>query len=94
MNLFRQHGSIRIRELASHDAISLRQFERRFRQQTGVPAKVFARIARFQAALDAKIADPGSSWLNIAHSFGYHDQMHMIHDFQILGSTSPAQLIT
>jgi AraC-like DNA-binding protein len=76
MHLFRCHGAIRIPKLALRESISLRQFELRFRQQTGMSPKVFARVARFQAALDAKIANSHLSWLDIAHSFGYHDQMH------------------
>jgi len=93
MHLFRHHGAIRIPKLASRDEISLRQFERLFRKQTGMSPKVFARIARFQSAVDAKIVNSEMSWLDIAHSFGYHDQMHMIHDFERLGRTTPTQLI-
>jgi transcriptional regulator GlxA family with amidase domain len=74
--------------------MGLRQFERQFRRETGASPKVFARIARFQAALDAKLASPRRTWLDIAHAFGYHDQMHMIHDFEGLGHNTPTQLIT
>jgi transcriptional regulator GlxA family with amidase domain len=72
----------------------LRQFERDFRREVGASPKVFARIARFQAALDAKIAAPKRSWLDIAHTFGYYDQMHMIHDFATLGRNSPTRLVS
>ena len=65
----------------------LRQFERSFERDVGVSPKSFARIARFQSALDAKLVSPQRTWLDIAHSFGYHDQMHMIHDFEALGRT-------
>jgi AraC-like DNA-binding protein len=91
--IFRRHGAVRIPALASAHSLGLRQFERRFERETGVPPKTFARIARFQCALDAKIASPHRTWLDIAHSFGYYDQMHMIHDFEKLGRTTPSQLI-
>jgi AraC-like DNA-binding protein len=91
--LFRRHGAIRIPQLARRDSMGLRQFERRFQQETGAPPKVFARVARFQAALDAKLASPGRPWLDIAHTFGYYDQMHMIHDFERLGRSAPTQII-
>jgi methylphosphotriester-DNA--protein-cysteine methyltransferase len=58
-----------------------------------MPPKVFARIARFQSAMDAKLASPARTWLDIAHSFGYYDQMHMVHDFQRLGRNTPTQLL-
>ncbi len=91
--LFRRHGAIRIPKLARRDSMGLRQFERRFQQETGASPKVFARVARFQAALDAKLASPARTWLDIAHTFGYYDQMHMIRDFEVLGRNTPTQLI-
>jgi hypothetical protein len=51
-------------------ALGLRQFERRFVQQAGVSPKLFARIARFEAALDGMARSPQGSWTEIAHLFG------------------------
>jgi hypothetical protein len=73
--------------------VGLRQFERSFVREVGASPKSFARIARFQSAFDAKLVSPQRTWLDIAHSFGYHDQMHMIHDFEALGRTTPTHLI-
>ena len=71
----------------------MRQFERDFKREMGLSPKAFSRIARFQAALDAKVAQPARTWLDIAHTFGYHDQMHMIHDFETLGRDNPTSLL-
>lgn len=49
----------------------------------------FARVTRFQTALDSKLTAPQRTWLSIAHDLGYHDQMHMIRDFHALGGASP-----
>ena len=92
--LFRRRGAIKISKLAQLHGLGLRQFERRFEQGVGISPKVFARVARFQAALDAKLAFPTRSWLDIAHSFGYYDQMHMVHDFESLGRNTPTNVIT
>jgi AraC-like DNA-binding protein len=91
--IFRQHGAGRIADVANRGSTGLRQFEREFHREIGAPPKVFARIARFQSALDAKVSAPKRTWLDIAHSFGYYDQMHMIRDFKSLGRDSPTQLI-
>lgn len=91
--LFSQHGCVSIPNLGRLGALSLRHFERVFRMDVGMPPKVFARIARFQAALDAKLANPLRTWLDIAHSFGYYDQMHMVHDFERLGRNTPTQVL-
>ena len=91
--IFRCHGTIKISSLASRYSLGVRQFERAFERETGISPKIFARIARFQAALDAKIISPQRTWLDVAHSFGYYDQMHMIHDFEKLGRAAPNELI-
>ena len=91
--LFMRQGAVSIPKLGRKGALSLRQFERLFRTSVGMSPKHFARIARFQSALDAKIANPARTWVDIAHSFGYYDQMHMVHDFGQLGRNTPTQLL-
>jgi hypothetical protein len=45
-------------------------------------------------AMDAKLTAPSRSWLTIAHDFGYHDQMHMIKDFQTLSGDCPGGILS
>ena len=92
--IFSLRGQVRISELAARTGIGLRQFERRFSRTIGMPPKFYARVARFQSALDAKVAQPNRTWLDIAHDLDYHDQMHMIHDFQLLGGGTPNHILT
>ncbi len=92
-HIFLLEGAVHISRLAGDVGLGLRQFERRFRESMGMSPKMFARVARFQSALDAKIAAPQRSWLEIAHHLRYHDQMHMIHDFQQLGGDTPRKLL-
>jgi AraC-like DNA-binding protein len=87
--MLRCKGSVRIDEIAFHAALSVRQFERRFSDEVGMPPKLFAGTARFQNALDAKRFSPSRSWLTVAHELGYSDQMHMIRDFQRFGGSAP-----
>ena len=93
-HLFHVHGAVPIVALAEASGLGLRQLERRFQQDFGMSPKVFARVARFQAAVDRKISQPSSRWVDIAQDFGYHDQMHMIHDFEKLGGEAPAKFLT
>jgi AraC-like DNA-binding protein len=51
--------------------------------------KLFARIARFEAALGTKACSDTLSWTEVAQEFGYHDQMHMIHDFAEFAAETP-----
>jgi AraC-like DNA-binding protein len=89
---FRQHGAVNIQELADLSSLSLRQYERRFVQEIGFTPKLFARITRFQRALDTKRTAPQRSWMRVAHQLGYFDQMHMVRDFQSLGGNAPSEI--
>lgn len=87
-------GSVNIPALADRAGFSLRQFERRFLPQMGMPPKLFARIARFEAALETKARFAARTWTEVAHDFGYFDQMHMVHDFEELTGETPTELLT
>lgn len=82
-----------VERLATDAGLGIRQFERLFLREIGISPKLYARVARFQNALDMKIATPRRTWLEIAHRLSYHDQMHMIRDFQLLGGSTPGQLL-
>jgi AraC-like DNA-binding protein len=83
----------RISDIAFQTGWSIRQFERRFLEYTGVSPIVFTRIARFEAALRLKGSSSSESWTAIAHRLGYHDQMHMTRDFHVLAGDSPGRSI-
>jgi len=83
----------KISDIAFQTGWSIRQFERRFLEYTGVSPIVFTRIARFEAALRLKGSSSFESWTAIAHMLGYHDQMHMTRDFHVLAGDSPGRSI-
>ncbi len=87
--MIRNNGSIRIREIAHQTGLGVRQFERRFSQEIGISPKLYARIVRFESALRRRAVLPKTPWTDIAHDLGYHDQMHMVHDFTRLSGNSP-----
>jgi AraC-like DNA-binding protein len=89
-----QHSEASIPDLANRAGLSLRQFERRFRYQIGMRPKLYSRIARFEAALDSKARSRTKSWTEIAHEFGYYDQMHLVHDFGQFSGETPTNLMT
>lgn len=92
-HIFARLGTTNLAALARGTHMSFRNFERRFRFEIGLGPKRFSRIARFQTALDAKLASPQKTWREIAHHFEYHDQMHMVRDFNSLGGGSPGRVL-
>lgn len=87
-------GRMGLAELANGAGLGIRQFERRFIQQVGMRPKLFARIARFEAALESKARFATRSWTDVAHDFGYYDQMHMVHDFAEFTGVTPTETLT
>jgi AraC-like DNA-binding protein len=81
-------GAVTLPAVASHAGIGVRQLERRFLADVGMPPKTFARIARLQRALSGIAA--GASLADAAHACGYYDQPHMARDFARLAGTSPS----
>jgi AraC-like DNA-binding protein len=91
--IIRAGGRADIPTLAGCAGLSMRQFERRFIQQVGVRPKLFLRIARFEGALESKARFVNKSWTDVAHEFGYYDQMHMVHDFAELTGGTPSETL-
>lgn len=86
-------GRVGIPQLADMSGLGLRQFERKFIERVGMRPKLFARIARFEAALETKARIATRSWTLVAHDFGYYDQMHMVHDFQEFTGVTPTETL-
>ena len=91
--IMRSGGQNNLRQLAETANLGVRQFERRFISQVGMRPKLFSRIARFEAALDFKARFEASSWADVAHRFGFYDQMHMIHDFAEFTRETPTHFL-
>jgi AraC-like DNA-binding protein len=93
MSVLYRQGSVQVPALAQRACMSTRQFERRFTREIGMPPKLFARIARFEAALESKALSIANSWTDVANRLGYFDQMHLIHDFKEFSGEVPTSLL-
>jgi AraC-like DNA-binding protein len=91
--LFASNGIHRVSAMATYSGLSPRQFERRFLAQVGVPPKLYARIIRFNAALDHKLRVPGRAWTHIANDHDFYDQMHLVHDCRAFTGESPSRFL-
>ena len=87
--ILRSQGCCKIDQLAHHSGFSMRTFQRRFSEYVGISPKLYARIVRFESVLKAKAAAPNMTWMNASHQVGYHDQMHLVHDFREFSADTP-----
>jgi len=76
--------------LAHQACLSNRQFERKFVERTGVSPKFYARIVRFNQAMNSKKARPTQSWLDVAYQCGYFDHNHLLRDFREFAGALPS----
>jgi AraC-like DNA-binding protein len=91
--MLQARGTCRIEQVAGAYGFTTRHFERQFVRHTGFSPKHYARVARFQWAIDLKLASPERSWTAIAHELRYHDQMHLVHDFRKIAGAPPTEVI-
>ena len=68
-----EKGALRIADAAEHAGLSVRQFERVFCEQVGIPPKLYVRVVRFHAALAAKQEMTDRRWTDVAYELGYCD---------------------
>jgi AraC-like DNA-binding protein len=78
-----------VKTLANNSFLSIRQFERRFKEFSGFSPKLFLRIKRFNSLLNKPFQN--KSLAEIAYEYGYYDQSHFIHDFQKFSGSNPKE---
>lgn len=81
--------ALNIKVLANQVNLSIRGLERHFMEQVGISPKLLARVVRFNKVLQAKMTYPERNWTDIANSYAYFDQMHLIKDFKTFTGHSP-----
>lgn len=83
-----QKGLVKIKDTAKGVFLSERQFKRQFYQYAGFSPKLYARIVRFQSAMEL-YGQKCKSLTAIALECGYYDQSHFIGDFTEFAGISP-----
>lgn len=81
------YQNISVQSLAESNFLSMRQFERRFKEFSGFSPKLFLRIARFNSVLNKDFRNKYVA--QIAQESGYFDESHFIHDFQQFSNNNP-----
>lgn len=78
-----------IRDLIKDCQLSERQFERRFKQTTGISPYQYFKVLRFQRSLTALNFNPAESLSAVAYSSGFADQSHFIREFKQYSGITP-----
>jgi AraC-like DNA-binding protein len=86
-----EKGIVKIAELAAAFDIHPRRLERLFISEIGMPAKLFARILRFNHAKRLIEQDPDIGLASLTYETGYADQAHFSRNFREMFGYTPAQ---
>ncbi len=81
-------GNVRIAALRGALGVGKTRFTSVFQERVGVPPKVFARIIRFQRAMEL-VRTGCSNISHIALDCGYSDQPHFTHEFRSTTGFTP-----
>jgi len=90
--LIRQGHSLN--EVQKQLNLSERTLERQFKQYVGLSPKRYARICRFQSALQAIRQPDFSTLTELAYRCNYFDQAHFIREFRAFAGTAPAAFLS
>lgn len=89
-----RRGLVRVDALAGEIGVSVRHLGRQFRRAVGVGPKEYARVKRFQRALELLTGPAPRSLTEVALDSGFYDQPHFNHEFRELAGMSPGDLAT
>jgi AraC-like DNA-binding protein len=76
-------------KLAKNAFLSVKQFERKFKERTGVNPKTFERLIRFDRAFREKNLTPDRDWQRIAFDCQYYDYQHLVRDYKTFTGQTP-----
>jgi AraC-like DNA-binding protein len=94
MNQLRQSaGDVHVSDLAAEIGWSRKHLAIRFREEFGLSPKRFARLLRFDRAVQLARASVSPDWAEIAARTGYADQAHFAREFRSFAGLTPGEFL-
>lgn len=91
--IFYNYDAININLIANDNGISIRKFERDFKEVTGFSPKHFSVYSRFHHTIKSLILDKNQDYKGIILDKGYYDQAHFIKTFKFFTGTTPMKYL-
>lgn len=84
-------AQITVAGVATNLHITARTLERRFLKETGISAKQFIQITRFQQSMEQMAGGGYTNLTDVVYNNGYADQSHFIRVFKAFTGTTPGR---
>jgi AraC-like DNA-binding protein len=88
-----RNPNLSMSQFAAKVNLSQRRFIETFSNEVGLTPKLFSRIQRFNRVVRSAAFSDDVDWSELAMSFGYFDQAHLIHDFREFSSLTPTEYL-
>ena len=86
------NGNLPIKALCNLTNMSRSSLGEHFKQQVGLPPKVFSRVVRFNRINRFLNETASTDWQELIYRYGYFDQSHFIHEFKHFFGYAPSQV--
>jgi len=93
MTELQRNPNLSMSNIAEKVNLSQRRFIEVFANEVGLTPKLFSRVQRFNQVVRSIALRSNVDWLELAMSFGYCDQAHLIHEFQEFSSVAPTEYL-
>ena len=92
--IFSENGSEKIGDLSKKSGLSISQFRKRFKAETGLSPKTFQKIVRVNSLLSHYSNHSGMSLTELGYRFNYFDQSHFIKDIKSIAGIPPSKVLS
>ncbi|MEL6224808.1 MAG: helix-turn-helix domain-containing protein [Cyanobacteria bacterium J06627_8] len=90
---FERFPACPVRTVINQVGLSNRYFNTLFRDRVGLTPKLYCRVRRFQQVLRHIEGKKHIDWVDVAFTYGYFDQTHLIHDFRTFANCTPTEYL-
>lgn len=89
----RHQGRLPVQSLMDDICLCQRQFERKFKMQTGYTPKIYSRIMQFRHAIDLLRSTACENLLSAAVRAGYYDVPHLSREVKRMSGNNPCSFL-
>lgn len=93
LRIYKTKGIEPLESICNYSYNEYKKLQRVFSKELGITPKFFARMVRFEAVHNEIMALKKIDWLTLVHTYGFHDQSHLIKEFKFFTGETPKDFL-